>query len=73
MKNGCDLNCEVGNIEAYIDEFKNKKIKELEKTIREWERRNEKWEMRNEKGEIKKLKLKIKKFIKQLLIIIKLN
>ena len=26
-KNGCDLDCEVGNIEAFIDEFKNKKIK----------------------------------------------
>ena len=39
-KNGYDLDYEVGNIEAFIDEFKNKKIKELEKEIRE---------MRNEK------------------------
>ena len=30
-KNGYDLDYEVGNIEAFIDEFKNKKIKELEK------------------------------------------
>ena len=30
QKNGCDLDHEVGNIEAFIDEFKNKKIKELE-------------------------------------------
>ena len=30
-KNGYDLDCEVGNKEAFIDEFKNKKIKELEK------------------------------------------
>ena len=30
-KNGYDLDCEVGNIKAFIDEFKNKKIKELEK------------------------------------------
>ena len=44
-KNGYDLDYEVGNIEAFIDEFKNKKIKELEKEIRE---------MRNEKREIKK-------------------
>ena len=30
-KNGYDLDCEVGNIEAFIDEFENKKkIKELE-------------------------------------------
>ena len=25
QKNGCDLDHEVGNIEAFIDEFKNKK------------------------------------------------
>ena len=30
-KNDYDLDYEVGNIEAFIDEFKNKKIKELEK------------------------------------------
>ena len=30
-KNGYDLDYKVGNIEAFIDEFKNKKIKELEK------------------------------------------
>ena len=29
-KNGYDLDCEVGNVQAFIDEFKNKKIKELE-------------------------------------------
>ena len=29
-KNGYDLDYEVGNKEAFIDEFKNKKIKELE-------------------------------------------
>ena len=34
-KNGYDLDYEIGNIEAFIDEFKNKKIKELEKEIRE--------------------------------------
>ena len=39
-ENGYDLDYEVGNIETFIDEFKNKKIKELEKEIRE---------MRNEK------------------------
>ena len=30
-KNGYDLDYEVGNTETFIDEFKNKKIKELEK------------------------------------------
>ena len=41
-KNGYGLDYESGNIEAFIDEFKNKKIKE-EKEIRE------KLKMRNEK------------------------
>ena len=45
LKNGCDLDYKIGNIEAFIDELKNKKIKQLEKEIREM--RNEKWEMRN--------------------------
>ena len=43
-ENGYDLDYKVGNIETFIDEFKNKKIKELEKEIREM--RNEKREMR---------------------------
>ena len=34
-KNGYDLDYEVGNIEAFIDEFKNKKIKELEDKIKQ--------------------------------------
>ena len=33
QKNGFDLDYEVGNIEAFIDEFKNRKIKELEKKL----------------------------------------
>ena len=37
VKNGYDLDYEVGNIEAFIDEFKNKKIKELEAKIKELE------------------------------------
>ena len=40
VKYGYDLDYDIGNIEAFIDEFKSKKIKELEKEIRE---------MRNEK------------------------
>ena len=30
-KNSYDLDYEVGNVQAFIDEFKNKKIKKLEK------------------------------------------
>ena len=32
-KNGYDLDYEVGNVQAFIDEFKNKKIKKLEKEL----------------------------------------
>ena len=46
-KNGYHLDYEVGNVQEFIDEFKNKKIKK-EKEIREkLEMRNEKPEMRN--------------------------
>ena len=46
-ENGYDLDYEVGNIETFIDEFKNKKRKE-EKEIREkLGMGNEKLEMRN--------------------------
>ena len=40
QKNGYDLDYKVGNIEAFIDEFKNKKIKELEVKIKELEDKN---------------------------------
>ena len=41
-KNGYNLHYEVGNIEAFIDEFKNKKIKELEDKVKELEVKNKK-------------------------------
>ena len=48
-KNFYELDYKIVNIEAFIDELKNKKIKE-EKEIREkLEMRNKKLEMRNEK------------------------
>ena len=43
-KNGYDLDYEVGNIEAFIDELKNKKIKELEKKLIEEKEIKEKLE-----------------------------
>ena len=65
-KNGYDLDYEVGNVQAFIDEFKNKKIKKLEKQlIKEKEMREklekEMREMRKQKVEIKELKDKNKK------------
>ena len=49
-KNGYDVDYEVGNIEAFIDEFKNKNIKELEKMNRR--KRNERaTRKRNERNE----------------------
>ena len=53
-KNGYDLDYEVGNVQAFIDEFKNKKIKKLEKQlIKEMRKKLEKEmrKMRNEKLE----------------------
>ena len=41
-KNGYDLDYEVGNIESFIDDFKNKKIKELEDKIKEKEEKSSK-------------------------------
>ena len=59
-KNGYDLDYEVGNVQAFIDEFKNKKIKE-EKEIREkLEIKNEKLKMRNEKLKMRNEKSKNK-------------
>ena len=36
-KNGYDLDYKVGNVQAFIDEFKNKKMKKIRKTIKEKE------------------------------------
>ena len=51
-KNGYDLDYEIGNIEAFIDEFKNKKIKELEDKIKQKEEKSNK--------KIKELETKLK-------------
>ena len=59
-KNGYDFDYEVGNIEAFIDEFKNKKIKELEDKIKENEMKEKVGKEMREKVE-KELKDKNKK------------
>ena len=41
-KNGYDLDYEVANIKAFIDEFKHKKIKELEDKINKKEEKSSK-------------------------------
>ena len=41
-KNGYDLDYEVGNVQAFIDEFKNQKIKKLEEKIKEKEEKSNK-------------------------------
>ena len=51
-KNGHDLDYEVGNVQAYIDEFKNKKIKKTRKKINK--------SKRNERKIRKKTKTKTK-------------
>ena len=55
-KNGYDLNYEVGNVQAFIDEFKNKKIRKIEKQLIKKKEMREKLEkemreMRNQKLE----------------------
>ena len=74
-KNGYNLDYEVGNVQAFIDEFKNKKIKKLEKKSveeKELEEKSEK-EMREklekemrEKLE-KEMREKLEKELKEIL------
>ena len=70
VKNGYDLDYEVGNIEAFIDELKNQKIKKLEKQLIKEKEIREKVE--KEMGEKLEKELKDKsKELKNLRIIIK--
>ena len=50
-KNGYDLDYEVGNIQAFIDEFKNKKIKKLEKKFIKEKKNERETRQRNERNE----------------------
>ena len=63
-KNGYDLDYEVGNVQAFIDEFKNKKIKKLEKQlIKEKEMRGKLEKEMREKVE-KEMREKLEKELK---------
>ena len=68
-KNGYDLDYEVGNIEAFIDEFKNKKIKILEKKIKKEKEKDkeikEKLEKEIKEKSEKEIKKKLEKEIKE--------
>ena len=48
-KNGYDLVYEVGNVQAFIDEFKNKKIKKTRKKINKMKRNEGEIRKRNER------------------------
>ena len=65
--NGYDLYCEIGNIEAFIDEFQNKKTKEVKDENKELKSKNKEFEEKLEKEKeagIKKLKGENKKLKK---------
>ena len=61
VKNGYDLDYEVGNVQAFIDEFKNKKIKKLEKQLIKEKEMREKVEKEMREKLEKELKDKNKK------------
>ena len=50
-KNSYDLDYEVGNVQAFIDEFKNKKNKKNRKTINKIKRNKRETRKRNERNE----------------------
>ena len=70
-KNGYDLDYEVGSVQAFIDEFKNKKVKETrkkiikEKEMREKLEKGMREEVEKEMREKLEKELKTKKFNKQ--------
>ena len=64
-KNGYDLDYEVGNIEAFIDEFKNKKIKEVEKKLIKEKEMREKLEKEMREKLEKEMREKLEKEIKE--------
>ena len=49
-KNGYDIHYEVGNVQAFIDEFKNKKVKKIRKAINKRKRNEREIRKRNERN-----------------------
>ena len=64
-KNGYDLDNEVGNVEAFIDEFKNKKIKKIRREIKKGKRKRQRTKRKirkiNKRKTRKRNKIKIRK------------
>ena len=60
-KNGYDLDYEVGNVQAFIDEFKNKKIKKLEKKLKKEKELKEKLEKELKENIRRRTKEKLEK------------
>ena len=61
-KYGYDLDYEVGNVQAFIDEFKNKKIKKLEKQLikeKEIREKLEKQLIKEKETKVESRKLKV--------------
>ena len=56
-KNCYDLDYEVGNVQTFIDQFKNKKIKKIEKNINK--------RKRNERESRKKMREKVEKEMRE--------
>ena len=68
-RNGYDLDYEVGNAQAFIDEFKNKKIKKTRKNIRNGKRKRQrtkrKIRKRNKKEIEKQMREKLEKEMRE--------
>ena len=64
-KKGFDLDYEVGNLQAFIDEFKNKKIKKTRKEINEWKGNERETRKGNERESRKGNEREIRKRIKR--------
>ena len=64
-KNGYDLDYEVGNVQAFIDEFKNKKIKKLEKQLIKEKEMREKVEKEMREKVEKEMREKVEKKMKE--------
>ena len=64
-KNGYDLDYEVGNVQAFIDEFKNKITRKKINTRKKNERKTRKGNERNERESRKRNEREIRKRIKR--------